>query len=99
MPSVVQAVTNFFSAIVGIFISLINSVLAVFQAIFALGVDVVNSVFSVVKHLIAMVTDVFSGVIGFIAANFVAIAVLGGGYYAYTVYQSRNRGGVRKTRA
>ncbi|PPQ90458.1 hypothetical protein CVT25_014976 [Psilocybe cyanescens] len=101
MPSIVHAATEFINAIVGIFVSLTQSVFAVFHAIFALGADVITSVLKVAQHLIAMVTDVFQGALGFIAANFVAIAALGGAYYIYTVYQARNRGTLRngKTRA
>jgi len=93
--SVVNALTQFVNSLIGIFVSLCNSVFAVFHAIFALGADVVQSTFLVVKHLVAMVLDLFSGVLGFITANFVAIAVLVGGYFAYQQYQQRNRGGIR----
>ncbi|KAH9487134.1 hypothetical protein JR316_0001203 [Psilocybe cubensis] len=100
MPSIVHAITEFINSIVGIVFSLVQSVFAVFHAIFALGGDVITSVFKVAQHLIAMVTDVFQGALGFIAANFFAIAALGGAYYIYTVYQARNRGSLRngKTR-
>ncbi|KAF8203268.1 hypothetical protein BJ912DRAFT_943441 [Pholiota molesta] len=94
--SVVNALTQFVNSLIGIFVSLCNSVYAVFYAIFALGTDVVQSTFVVVKHLVAMFLDLFSGVLGFIIANFMAIAVLVGGYFAYVQYQQqRNRGGIR----
>ncbi|KAF8168316.1 hypothetical protein B0H34DRAFT_685078 [Crassisporium funariophilum] len=99
MPSVVNAISNFAASIVGIFVSLFNSVFAVFHAIFALGADIVNSVLTVVKHMVSMVLELFQGVLGFIAANFIAIAVIGGAYYLYTVYQSKNRGTIGKGRA
>ncbi len=111
----VAAVSQFVNAVIGIFVSLVNSVLAVFHAIFALGVNIVQSTFAVVKHLVAMVAEVFSGVLGFITgaprcvlertcdaneecavANFVAIALIAGGYYAYTVYEKRNRSVVKQ---
>ncbi|KAF8971548.1 hypothetical protein BDZ97DRAFT_1787055 [Flammula alnicola] len=95
MASVMQPLSKFVNSLMGIFVSLMNSVFAVFQAIFALGANIVNSVLAIMKHLVTMVMELFSGIFGFIAANFVAIAVLGGAYYIYTVYQSRNRGSLK----
>ncbi|KAJ3498677.1 hypothetical protein NLJ89_g10186 [Agrocybe chaxingu] len=82
MPSVTHAVSDFVTAVTGIFVSLFNSIFAVFHAIFALGVDVVSSVLTLIKQIIAAIMELFQGVLGFILANFVAIAVVGGAYYA-----------------
>ncbi|KAF8078366.1 hypothetical protein FPV67DRAFT_1663119 [Lyophyllum atratum] len=88
-PSITSSVSNFVSAVAGIVMSLLQSVFAVFQAIFALGADIIHSVLSLGQHLVAMVLDLFQGVFGFVAANIVAIGVLGVGYYIYTQTQAR----------
>ncbi|TEB39322.1 hypothetical protein FA13DRAFT_1725307 [Coprinellus micaceus] len=77
-------VSNFVSAIFGIIASLVQSVLALFQAFIAR--------FAIATHFLAMIADVFSGVVGFIAGNFLAIAVCIAGYFAWTTYQRRNGG-------
>ncbi|TFK41370.1 hypothetical protein BDQ12DRAFT_733661 [Crucibulum laeve] len=92
MPSVTSSISNFVASIFGIFASLFSSVLAVFQGIFALGWDVIHTALTATQHVIAMVADLFQGVLGFVAANFVAIAVLGGAYYLYTLRTQRSRG-------
>ncbi|KJA25972.1 hypothetical protein HYPSUDRAFT_199213 [Hypholoma sublateritium FD-334 SS-4] len=94
---VLDAISQFLSGIIGIVVSLANSVFAVFHAVFALGADIVQSAFAVLQHLLAMVADVFTGVLGFVTANFVAIGLLAGGYYAYTVYEKRNRRLVKRS--
>ncbi|KAF9480467.1 hypothetical protein BDN70DRAFT_877613 [Pholiota conissans] len=93
--SIGSALSDFMNALMGIVISVSNSIFAVFHAVFALGADLVHGVFTIAHHLVAMMVDLFSGVLGFITANFVAIAVLVGGYFAYVQYQERNRGVVR----
>ncbi|TEB06273.1 hypothetical protein FA13DRAFT_1576022, partial [Coprinellus micaceus] len=77
-------VSNFVSAIFGIIASLVQSVLALFQAFIGLGVNVIASAFAIATHFLAMIADVFSGVVGFIAGNFLAIAVCIAGYFAWT---------------
>ncbi|KAF9557856.1 hypothetical protein CPC08DRAFT_639781 [Agrocybe pediades] len=101
MPSIIHAATELVTSIVGIFVAIFNSIFAIFHGAFALVGDVFGSVFTVASHLIAMVTNMFQGVLGFVAANFFAIAVLGGAYYMYTLYQNKNRSTLRsgKTRA
>jgi len=98
-PSVANAFSNFINAIVGIAVSLFSSVLAVFQAIIALGMNIIHSAVTIVQHMIAMVVDLFQGVFGFVVANFVALAVVGGAYYAYTLWgQQRSRGSIKSRR-
>jgi len=87
-----SSLSNFVTAVPGIVVSLLQSVMAVFQAIFALGADIIHSAFCLGQHIVAMVFDLFQGVFGFIAANIVAIGVLGIGYYIYTQTQTRRRG-------
>ncbi|CAA7264716.1 unnamed protein product [Cyclocybe aegerita] len=98
MPSVTHAISNFVTAVAGVFASLVNSIFAIFHAIFALGVGVVNSALTVMKHLITIVMELFRSVLGFVLANFVAIAFVGGAYSVYTAYQGRNRGARKRKR-
>ncbi|GLB36391.1 hypothetical protein LshimejAT787_0306790 [Lyophyllum shimeji] len=72
--------------------SLVQSVLAVFQAFFALGADIITSIYRLGQHFVAMTYDLFQGLrANTLAANIVAIGVLGVGYYIYTQTQAQRR--------
>ncbi|KAH7921952.1 hypothetical protein BV22DRAFT_1018301 [Leucogyrophana mollusca] len=87
MAPIASSLTNFLQSLTAIGVSLMYSVLAVFQAIFALGQELVGSVLKVGNSVVTLVLDLFQGVFGFVAANFVALGVLGGAYYLYTLRQ------------
>ncbi|KAI0359169.1 hypothetical protein OH77DRAFT_1141295 [Trametes cingulata] len=82
--SVSSAVGNLIQALAAIGASLLNSVFAVIQAIFALVQELASSVLQLVQTLIAFAADLFQGVVGFVAANFFAVLLVGGLYYWYT---------------
>jgi len=69
MASVTTAITNFVTAIFGVFVSLFQSLLAVFQAVFALVGNVVHSITSIIQHFVQMVLDLFQGAAGFVAGK------------------------------
>jgi len=94
--SLAAAVSNFLQALTAIAASLVNSVLAVIQAIFALGAELLNGVLQLVQAFVAFGTDLFGSVLGFVAAHFVALLVLGGGYYLYTTRAQGGRSGSTK---
>ncbi|TBU35017.1 hypothetical protein BD311DRAFT_681325 [Dichomitus squalens] len=79
-----SAVANLLSSLTAIGASLINSIIAVFQAICALFQDVAVSILQLAQALVAFAAGLFEGVLGFVAANFLAILVVGGIYYWYT---------------
>ncbi|KAI0374402.1 hypothetical protein BV20DRAFT_977090 [Pilatotrama ljubarskyi] len=79
-----SAVGNLIQALAAIGASLLNSVFAVIQAIFALVQELVSSVLQLLQTLVAFTADLFQGVVGFVAANFFAILLVGGLYYWYT---------------
>ncbi|RDB28936.1 hypothetical protein Hypma_015264 [Hypsizygus marmoreus] len=88
-PTLTSSFSNFLGSLWAIAISLFNSIVAVFQAILALGMNIIQSVLAVGQQLVALVLNVFQGLFGFIAANIVAIGLIGLGYYLYTQRQAR----------
>ncbi|KAI0936064.1 hypothetical protein AcV5_004300 [Taiwanofungus camphoratus] len=92
MSSLSSAVANLLSALTSIAANLANSVLAVLQAILALAQHFVGGLLQLAKAFVDFGTSLFQGVLGFVAANFVAILLVGGAYYWYTNYY---RGGSR----
>lgn len=77
-----SSVTTFVHGIFGI-------VMSIFQAIWG----VVQSVLVLAQSTTQLGLDVFRGVAGFVTANFLLIAVLGGVYY---FYRNRGKGANRK---
>ncbi|PCH33424.1 hypothetical protein WOLCODRAFT_62851 [Wolfiporia cocos MD-104 SS10] len=95
MATVSAAVSNLIEAFAAIGASLYNSILAVLLAFVALGEEVVSGVIHLVQAIVAFGTDLFGSVLGFVAAHFVALLVIAGGYYWYTHSQSGRRGAVK----
>jgi len=98
MATITAALSNFVQALASIVGSLLSSVLAVFQAILALGQELLSGVLQLVQAFVSFGTDLFGSVLGFVAAHFVALLVIGGGYYLYTQQGGRvgSRGGSKK---
>jgi len=96
MASLPSAVSKFVASISGIAMSLAYSVLAVFQAIFSLFQELLSGVIKLGESVVELVLDVFQGTLGFVAANFIMIVLLGGGYYLYTRRSKGDRGRSRK---
>ncbi|KAJ6519605.1 hypothetical protein C8R45DRAFT_27825 [Mycena sanguinolenta] len=96
MATIASSFADFLNAISAVVLSLINSVLAFFQAIAVLGKDIIGSGINLVQSFVALALGLLQGVYGFIAANFLAVIVLGGGYYWYT---HRNAPNQRKRKA
>ncbi|KAK0465320.1 uncharacterized protein EV420DRAFT_952387 [Desarmillaria tabescens] len=87
-----SAFSEFFSVFAGIVMSLFHSLLGVFQAMFALGKDTIVSVLQLGQSIVKLGMDLFQGFFGFVTANFLALALIGGGYYLYTQkYQGKGR--------
>ncbi|KAI8995341.1 hypothetical protein BD414DRAFT_479257 [Trametes punicea] len=84
MSSVSSAIGNLVQSLAAIGASLLNSVFAVIQAIFALVQDLVASVLQLAQAFISFAAGLFQGVVGFVAANFFAVILVGGLYYWYT---------------
>ncbi|KAF8213291.1 hypothetical protein K438DRAFT_1504391, partial [Mycena galopus ATCC 62051] len=82
--TIASALSDFLNAIIAVFFSLLNSVLAFFQAIAVLGKDIIASGVNLVQSFVALALGLLQGAYGFIAANLLAVVVLGGGYYWYT---------------
>ncbi|ETW87516.1 hypothetical protein HETIRDRAFT_306956 [Heterobasidion irregulare TC 32-1] len=80
---------NFVGSISTIGIAFAHSVTALFMAVLAFGQSIVSSVLHLVQAVILLGLDVFKGALGFLTANFFAIALLGGGYYWWS---SRKQG-------
>ncbi|KAF9073771.1 hypothetical protein BDP27DRAFT_1416855 [Rhodocollybia butyracea] len=97
-PSISSAVSEFVTALTNIFAGLFNSLMAVFQAILAFFMNIFGSAIQLFQSMLKLGIDMCQGVIGFVAANFVALAVLGGAYYWYTNSQGQRRGGTGKLR-
>jgi len=96
MPtSLTNAFVNFFQALTSIGMSLSIAVLAVFQAILALFQQLFQNVMALFQAFVRLGLEVFQGVFGFVTANFLVLAVIGGGYYWYTTGRGR---GARQTR-
>ncbi|PBL00852.1 hypothetical protein ARMGADRAFT_1006956 [Armillaria gallica] len=91
-PTISSAFSEFFSALTGIAMSLFYSLLEVFQAMFALGKDTIGAVLQLGQSIVKLGMDLFQGIFGFATANFLALALIGGGYYLYTQkYQGKGR--------
>ncbi|KAE9410792.1 hypothetical protein BT96DRAFT_912245 [Gymnopus androsaceus JB14] len=95
-PTLSSAVSEFVNALSSIIAGLFNSLMAVFQAIIAFFMSIFTSTIQLFQSFLKLGIDVCQGVVGFVAANFLAIAVLGGAYYFYTNSQSQRSGGTRK---
>jgi phage-related protein len=89
-----------FTAILALGTDIIQSVLSVAQHVVTMVLDLFQGVFGFVAGMSDERRDrVVAPLITYLA-NIVAIVVLGGGYYLYTVYQqknSRSRVGVKRT--
>ncbi|KAF7437066.1 hypothetical protein PC9H_003900 [Pleurotus ostreatus] len=85
-PTLTSAFSEFLHSLTAIAGSLANSIIAVFTAILALCQGAILGLFSLGNSLVKLVLDVFQGLAGFVAGNFIIIAVLIGAYF---VYQSR----------
>ncbi|KAF7339653.1 hypothetical protein MSAN_02180200 [Mycena sanguinolenta] len=90
--TIASALSDFLNAVSAVFFSLVNSVLAFFQAIAVLGKDIFASAINLVQSFVALALGLLQGVYGFIAANFLAVIVLGGGYYWYTQRNAPKQG-------
>jgi len=93
VPTISSAVSEFINAITSIVGGLFNSLMAVFQAILAFFMNILSGAIQLVQSFLKLGIDMCQGVVGFVAANFVAIAVLGGAYYFYTNSQRGQRTG------
>jgi hypothetical protein len=94
--SLTSAFASFFQSLTGIGISLSMAILAVFQAILSLFQKLLQSVIELFQAFIKLGLGVFQGMFGFVTANFLALAVIGGGYYWYTTSQGRRGRVARK---
>jgi hypothetical protein len=65
-PTVSSALSDFITAVTGIFQQLFNSVLAVFQAFFALGKDTVFAFIHLGQSILKLGLDVAGGVLQFV---------------------------------
>ncbi|KAJ4476728.1 hypothetical protein J3R30DRAFT_3221284, partial [Lentinula aciculospora] len=90
-PTISSAFSEFMSALTSIGASLFNSLMAVFQAILAFFINVLSSTIQLFQSVLKLGIDMCQGLVGFVAANFLALATIGGGYYWYTTRQRQNR--------
>ncbi|EIW64897.1 uncharacterized protein TRAVEDRAFT_110233 [Trametes versicolor FP-101664 SS1] len=90
-PSVSSALGDLLQSLAAIGASLLNSVFAVFQALLALIQELVGSVLQLAQTLFAFAANLLQGAVGFVVANFFAVALVGGGYYWYTHRDGRAR--------
>ncbi|KAK0233379.1 hypothetical protein IW262DRAFT_76652 [Armillaria fumosa] len=87
-----SAFSEFFSALTAISISFFHSLLGVFQAMFALGKDTIGAVLQLGQSIVKLGMDLFQGLFGFVTVNFLALTLIGGGYYLYTQkYEGKSR--------
>ncbi|KIK71290.1 hypothetical protein GYMLUDRAFT_325511 [Collybiopsis luxurians FD-317 M1] len=98
-PTVSSAISEFINALTSIFAGLFNSLMAVFQAVFAFFMNIFGSAIQLMQSFLKLGIDMCQGVLGFVIANFFALAVIGGGYYLYTNSNSQKRGGTRKLKS
>ncbi|KAG7099470.1 hypothetical protein E1B28_001319 [Marasmius oreades] len=93
-PTITSALSEFITALTNVAAGLVNSLLAVFGAILALGTNTAKAVLQFAQSVLKLGTDLCQGVVGFVAANFFVLVVLGGVYYWYT-NQNQRRGKVK----
>ncbi|KAF4572684.1 hypothetical protein AB1N83_000707 [Pleurotus pulmonarius] len=93
-PTLTNAFSEFLHSLTSIAGSLANSVIAVFTAILALFQGAIIGLFSLGNSLVKLVLDVSQGLVGFVAGNFLIIAVLVGAHF---LYQSRQGNRSRPT--
>ncbi|KAJ3882310.1 hypothetical protein F5051DRAFT_468451 [Lentinula edodes] len=93
-PTISSAFSEFASALARIGGGLFNSLMAVFQAILAFFMDVFGSTIQLLQSILKLGIDMCQGLVGFVAANFLALATIGGAYYWYTTSQRQKSGGV-----
>ncbi|KAK0473219.1 hypothetical protein IW261DRAFT_1504953 [Armillaria novae-zelandiae] len=87
-----SAFSEFFTTLTSVVMSLFHSILGVFQAMFALGKDTIGAVLQLGESIVKLGMNLFQGLFGFVTANFLALALIGGGYYLYTQkYQGKSR--------
>ncbi|KAH7911236.1 hypothetical protein BJ138DRAFT_1006999 [Hygrophoropsis aurantiaca] len=89
MAPMTTALTNFLQSLMAIGTSLLFSILAVFQSFFDLGRESLSSILKLGNSIVTLALELFQGVFGFIAANFLALGVLGGAYYLYTLREQK----------
>ncbi|PPR08131.1 hypothetical protein CVT24_012375 [Panaeolus cyanescens] len=94
MASLTNAIVDLFQAILGVFTGLFQTVFSIVHALFATISHFVSGTLVAAQHAIAAGIQLCQGVVGFVAANFVALVVLGGLYYAY-----RNSTSPRRSRS
>ncbi|KAJ3736936.1 hypothetical protein DFJ43DRAFT_1048491 [Lentinula guzmanii] len=93
-PTISSAFSEFINALTSILAGLFNSLMAVFQAIIAFFVNVFSSTIQLFQSILKLGIDMCQGLVGFVAANFLALATIGGIYYWYTTSQRQKSGGV-----
>ncbi|KAJ3751567.1 hypothetical protein EV360DRAFT_56688 [Lentinula raphanica] len=96
-PTISSAFSEFVNALTSICAGLFNSLMAVFQAIIAFFMNVLGSAVQLFQSILKLGIDMCQGLVGFVTANFLALAMIGGVYYWYTNSQRQKRGGQRKT--
>jgi phage-related protein len=79
--AITSSISTFVNALLGIALSIFHAISGVLQA-----------VLNLIQSTIQLGLDLCQGVVGFVTANFLVIAVLGGIYYAYTQKQGRRTG-------
>ncbi|KAJ6627144.1 hypothetical protein B0H10DRAFT_1995654 [Mycena sp. CBHHK59/15] len=90
--TIASSFSDFLKVLTGIAFNLFNSLLAVFHALLLLGKDILSSCVNLAQSFVALVLGLLQGVYGLVAANLLAIAVIGGAYYFYTSRQTKGRG-------
>ncbi|EEB90004.1 hypothetical protein MPER_11849 [Moniliophthora perniciosa FA553] len=90
-PTITSALQDFINAVTSLAAGVINSVLAVFTALWGFGVDIFTTLVQLAQSVLKFGIDLCQGVIGFVVANFFAIAVIGGAYYLYTNRQNQGQ--------
>lgn len=82
--SLSASLTSFGQSMTCIGASLAHSVLMVFSSVVHLAITVAESTVRLVDASQALAVDMFQDIVGLVAANLVAILVVGSAYYVYS---------------
>jgi len=89
MPSLVDSITSFISAIFATITSALSGVVALFQHLLNTVLSVVSTLLSSVGTAVAGLAQTFEGLLKFLLSNILVIGVLIGAVFLYGVYQQR----------
>ncbi|ESZ92512.1 hypothetical protein SBOR_7104 [Sclerotinia borealis F-4128] len=92
MPSIVESISNLFASIINTITAAFSSIIAVLQSILNTILGLINAFFSAIGAAVAGIVQTFEGLFNFLLSNIIVIGALVATFFAYQIYQQRQKG-------